>query len=445
MHSDVIKRYSAPVPRYTSYPTAPHFSSAISSADYASWLKALPDGANLSLYFHFPFCHTLCWYCGCNTKAARKYEPVLDYVKALRQEVETVARMLPQRHRVSHIHWGGGSPNTLEPAEILSIGSLIRERFTIAPDAEFAVEIDPRILRDDQVAAFAEAGINRVSVGVQDFDEQVQIAINRQQSFADTKRTIDMFRAHGVRSVNVDLVYGLPHQTRQSVAKTMRQVLDLSPDRIAIFGYAHLPSRLKHQRLIDEKALPGIVERFGQSRRLSRVLAAAGYKSIGLDHYAKPADTLAGDNIRRNFQGYTTDGADALIGFGASSIGQLPQGYVQNAVAAGIYQNMVAHGGLATARGLALSEDDRVRAAVIERLMCDFQFSKSQLRARFGAAAEPVIEEADTLVAADQDGLVAAHSDGFSVTDFGKPFVRSICACFDTYLGRGTAQHALAV
>ena len=446
MIHDLVQRYSGPVPRYTSYPTAPHFSPAIANSQYSEWLKALPDGANLSLYVHIPFCNTMCWYCGCNTKGIRRYDPVVPYVDALLHEIETVSRLAARGKRVTHIHWGGGSPNVLTPEDIRRVGTAIREAFTVAPHAEFAVEIDPRTLTGEQVTAFWDIGVNRVSLGVQDFEEKVQAAINRLQSFDDTKRVLDLFRAHGIGSVNIDLVYGLPHQTRKSVTETILKVLALEPDRIAIFGYAHLPSRLKNQRLIDEKALPGVIERFGQSRRLSRILAASGYKTVGLDHYAKPTDKLADDGIRRNFQGYTTDVSDALIGFGASAIGQLPQGYVQNAVATGVYQTMIGETGLAAVRGVQLSLDDRVRAAAIERLMCTFDFSAKDLAERFGASgAAAVIADAEALVDSDQDGLVKATADGFEMTEFGKPFVRTICACFDVYLGQGKAQHALAV
>ena len=446
MIHDLVQRYSGPVPRYTSYPTAPHFSPAIANSQYSEWLKALPDGANLSLYVHVPFCNTMCWYCGCNTKGIRRYDPVVPYVDALLHEIETVSRLAARGKRVTHIHWGGGSPNVLKPEDIRRVGTAIREAFTVAPHAEFAVEIDPRTLTGEQVTAFWDIGVNRVSLGVQDFEEKVQAAINRLQSFDDTKRVLDLFRAHGIGSVNIDLVYGLPHQTRKSVTETILKVLALEPDRIAIFGYAHLPSRLKNQRLIDEKALPGVIERFGQSRRLSRILAASGYKTVGLDHYAKPTDKLADDGIRRNFQGYTTDVSDALIGFGASAIGQLPQGYVQNAVATGVYQTMIGETGLAAVRGVQLSLDDRVRAAAIERLMCTFDFSAKDLAERFGASgAAAVIADAEALVDSDQDGLVKATADGFEMTEFGKPFVRTICACFDVYLGQGKAQHALAV
>lgn len=445
MNQELVRRYSVPVPRYTSYPTAPHFSANVQASHYFSWLSALPEKARLSLYVHIPFCRAMCWYCGCTTKAVARYEPIASYLDALTHEIENVTALLPMGHRVAHIHWGGGTPNALSAADITRLAAVIRANFHVEEDAEFAVEIDPRGLEAGQVDAFIDAGVNRVSVGVQDFAEDVQAAIGRHQSFDETRRAFELFRAGGVTSINVDLVYGLPHQTRRSVAETMRQVLTLKPDRIAVFGYAHLPSRIRHQRLIDEQALPNVMERYAQSRRLARVLGAAGYEQIGLDHFALPADKLATQTIRRNFQGYTTDPADALVGLGASSIGHFPQGYAQNETVIGEYKDRVMKAGLATARGIALSEEDRVRAFTIERLMCDFEFSAVALKEKFGAAADPVVDEAEALVSTDRDGLVARTPTGFKVTELGKPFVRSICACFDAYLGLGNAKHALAV
>ncbi len=445
MNPEVVRRHAAPVPRYTSYPTAPHFSDRVQAAEYRSWLEALSPEARISLYFHIPYCTQLCWYCGCNTKETHRYEPVAAYMEPLLKEVAHVAALVPRGHRVSHIHWGGGSPNILSAEDIRRLAAATKAAFNYAPGMEFAVEIDPRTLDPEQVTAWAEAGVNRVSLGVQDFEPAVQDAINRQQSYEMTRDAIELFRSKGIPSVNIDLVYGLPHQTRESVARTIQQVLTLKPDRIAIFGYAHLPSRLKHQRLIDDAALPGAVERYGQSRRLARILLAAGYEQIGLDHFSLPSDHLAGDNLKRNFQGYTTDTAEALIGFGASAISQLPQGYAQNAVATGEYDRRVREKGLATARGIALSDDDRVRAYVIERLMCDFSFSAKDLESRFGAAARPVIDEVDSVVEADRDGFVKRNDDGFVITEAGKPFVRTVCACFDTYLGTKAATHAMAV
>jgi oxygen-independent coproporphyrinogen III oxidase len=445
MNPEVVKRYSSPVPRYTSYPTAPHFSDAIGPGQYAQWLAALPAGARLSLYLHIPYCDSLCWYCGCSTKVVQRYAPILAYLPSLTSEIENVSAHVPVDHRVTHMHWGGGSPNILRPDDILALAQAARARFHIADDAEFAVEADPRGLDSTRIAAFAGAGVNRVSIGVQDFNPEVQRAINRLQSFEVTKIAIATLRRHGIQQINVDLVYGLPHQTRQSVETTARKVLELAPSRIAAFGYAHLPQRLKHQRLIDEAALPGIVERFAQANRLAHILTAAGYVRIGLDHYALPDDPLAQGPVNRNFQGYTTDRADALIGLGATAIGRLPDGYVQNCVPVADYQRAVASSGLATARGVQLSEGDRMRGFVIERLMCDLAFPAAELNRRFGVAAAPILEEAQMLLEADQDHLVERDGEAFRITEKGRPFARAIAACFDTYLGMGEARHTAGV
>ncbi len=445
MSPDVVRRYSAPVPRYTSYPTAPHFSEEVGAAQYAKWLAALPAGARLSLYVHIPFCGALCWYCGCSTKAVNRYEPVAHYLATLRAEIESVAARVPANHAAIHMHWGGGSPNILEPDDILALADCMRQRFNVAKSAEFAVEIDPRGLDRDHIAAFAQAGVTRASIGVQDFDERVQTAINRRQSFAATEAAVAALREHGIAAINIDLVYGLPHQTRDSVEDTVKQVLALEPSRIAAFGYAHLPQRLKHQALIDEAALPGTVERFAQSNRLAHLLSAAGYVRVGLDHFARPDDPLARGPVNRNFQGYTTDAADALIGLGASAIGRLPQGYVQNCVSVVEYRRRIAEHGLATVRGFRLSDADRMRGFVIERLMCDLAFPAAELHRRYGAAATPLLAEAQALVEADHDRLIEPDGEAFRVTERGRPFVRAIAACFDSYLGNGEARHSAGV
>jgi oxygen-independent coproporphyrinogen-3 oxidase len=445
MSATLALRYGAPVPRYTSYPTAPHFTGQVGEAESRAWLSGLPDGAQLSLYVHIPFCQTLCWYCGCNTKVVNKYEPIERYLVALDKELNAVAALVPKDHRVTHIHLGGGSPNILKPEHISALAAAMGHRFRIEDDAEFAVEVDPRGLDREHVAAMKAAGVNRVSIGVQDFDAAVQAAINREQSFDTTRQAVAMLREAGIGSINIDLVYGLPHQTRASVARTMEQVLRLEPDRIAIFGYAHLPERIRHQRLIDTAALPDVTDRLGQANRLARILAGAGYVRIGLDHFAKPTDPLARGIVHRNFQGYTTDGADALIGLGASAISRFDAGYTQNAVGITEYQQRIETCGLATAKGVALSHDDRVRAFVIERLMCDLTFSAGSLWERFGDGAGAVIADAETLIASDADGLVERTHDGFRITERGRPFVRSVCACFDAYLDAGEARHSLGV
>jgi oxygen-independent coproporphyrinogen-3 oxidase len=442
---ELAKRYAAPVPRYTSYPTALHFNDRVGPPQARHWLSVLPASSDLSLYFHFPFCRELCWYCACTTSVANDYARVERYVDAIGREIEAVASLVPRSHRVGHIHWGGGSPNILAPREIGRLAELTRSHFHVGAGAEFAVEIDPRDLSRAQVEAFRVAGVNRASIGVQDFDETVQAAINRRQSYETTRVAVSMLRDAGIGSLNIDLVYGLPHQTRASVARTLDQVLTLEPDRIAIFGYAHLPSKIRRQRLIEDSALAGPVDRLGQANRLARALLAAGYVRIGLDHFAKPGDSLAQGGVNRNFQGYTTDACAALIGFGASAISRFAEGYAQNAADIAAYERLVADGGLATARGTALSGDDRVRGYVIERLMCDLAFSAQDVAERFPSIAAPLIAEAEALLAEDRDGLIEATADGFRVTERGRPFVRSIAACFDAYLGGGTDSHSAGV
>jgi len=445
MSQHLAVKYAGAVPRYTSYPTAPHFSSDVTGDTYAAWLEDLPVGQILSLYVHIPFCQSLCWYCGCSTKMVARYGPIQAYVDSLLAEIRSVANRLPDKYKVSHIHWGGGSPNILTPDDIARLSGALRHAFDILDDAEFAVEFDPRYLGEPQVRAFMDAGLTRVSLGVQDFNAEVQKAINRHQSFEMTEHTVRMFREGGVKSVNVDLVYGLPQQSCQSVDNTIEQVLTLAPDRVALFGYAHLPSRITHQRLIDDDTLPGPVERFHQSHRAAQRIVAAGYQRIGLDHFAKPGDPLAECSTKRNFQGYTSDEASVLVGFGATAIGQLPQGYVQNAVPTGDYMRRVGKGELATVRGFELSREDNARGYVINRLMCDLEFSNQSVRDRFSEVSDVLIETARKVLEWDADGLVERTSDGFHVTDRGRPFVRSICAQFDAYLGKGQAQHSTGV
>lgn len=282
--------------------------------------------------------------------------------------------LLPRRHRTAHLHWGGGSPDVLSAADITRLGHTLRQHFAFAAKPEFTVEIDPRLMTAAKAEAMVGIGVNRISIGVQDFDPAVQAAIGRVQSSDVTKTSVDLFRDRGVTSVNVDLVYGLPHQSERSIAQTIARTLALSPDRIAIFGYAHLPSCAANQKMIDAAALPGPVARFAMAAQLTSLLEDAGYRKLGLDHFARQHDSLATLPLNRNFQGYTTDAAETLIGLGASAIGKLPQGYVQNAVAAADYARRIARNGLATARGSELTQDDRLRAHVIERLMCDFSF-----------------------------------------------------------------------
>ncbi len=449
MFDDLVRRYSKPVPRYTSYPTAPHFHPGIDRVTYAEWLRAIPRDTALSLYIHVPFCDRLCWFCGCHTKQVLRYDPIAAYVPVVLREIETVAKLLDGRGRVTALHLGGGSPSMLRRDDLARLASAVRERFTMAEAFEFSIEIDPNDMAPGRYDDLAHVGVTRVSIGVQDFDPRVQAAINRLQSFEQTAAVVEQVRARGVASVNLDVLYGLPYQTLEGLERTVTQTLSLQPDRLALFGYAHVPWLKTHQRMIPEAALPGVLERFAQQAKAAEWIRAAGYDAIGIDHFALPSDTLAqsarGHRLHRNFQGYTTDAAPALIGFGASAIGSLPQGYVQNQVPTGEYTRQVSEHGLATARGIALTREDRMRRWVIERLMCDFTVPLDELMHRFGPPAEDVAAEMLGVAMEDHDGLVDFDREGFVVTEKGRPFVRSIAAAFDSYLGAGKARHSLAV
>jgi oxygen-independent coproporphyrinogen-3 oxidase len=449
MSDELIRRYAKPVPRYTSYPTAPHFHTGITSAVYAEWLAALPPSTPISLYVHVPFCDRLCWFCGCHTKQVLRYDPIAAYLLMVHKELETVGRALQGRGQVVALHLGGGSPSMLKPEDLLAIRTAVNQHFVTADHLEFSIEIDPNDMTEDRYDAFADAGINRISVGVQDFDHKVQVAINRLQSFEQTKAVVDGMRARGVGSVNLDILYGLPHQTVDTIEKTVDLALSMRPDRIALFGYAHVPWMKTHQKMIDEAALPGVAERFRQNQVAAARIRAAGYDSIGIDHFALPEDGLAvaarTGELHRNFQGYTTDQAPALIGIGASAIGSLPQGYVQNVTATGEYLRAVRDNGLAIARGIEFDDEDRIRGWVIERLMCDFAVPVGELTRRFGPEAEPVLEEMRYSALCDGDGLVSFNGTTFAVTERGKPFVRSIASTFDAYLSAGVGRHSIAV
>jgi oxygen-independent coproporphyrinogen-3 oxidase len=449
MRPQLAARLGENVPRYTSYPTAPHFHAGVDADVYRGWLEALESGDEISLYLHIPYCDRLCWFCACHTKQTRQYGPVTAYLRSLHAEIATVASLVSGKGRVRAVHFGGGSPTMLKPGDMMALGTVLRDSFDVLADAEVSVEIDPNDMDEARLDALAQIGMTRASLGVQDFDPKVQKAINREQSFLQTKAVVDGVRSRGVGSVNLDLLYGLPHQTRESVCSTVAQALTLEPDRMALFGYAHVPWFKKHQTMIDEAWLPGPAERFAQSQIAACLMLNAGYETVGFDHFAKPGDALAvasrGGALHRNFQGYTEDRCETLIGLGPSSIGRFRQGYVQNMPSTAEYGRMVASGGLAAVRGIAFSDDDRVRGWVIERLMCDFAFSGREAIARFGKAAVSVIGDAAAIARADQDGLFERSGDVFLVTDSGRPFVRSIAAKFDHYLAVGQARHSAAV
>ncbi|RWA77281.1 MAG: oxygen-independent coproporphyrinogen III oxidase [Mesorhizobium sp.] len=437
------------VPRYTSYPTAPHFHSGVDAVTVRGWLNALENSDEISLYLHIPYCDRLCWFCACHTKQTRHYAPVATFLRSLHREIETVGGLVSGRGRVRAVHFGGGSPTMLKPDDILMLGSALRDRFDFLDDASLSVEIDPSDMDEGRLDAFAAIGMTRASLGVQDFDPNVQKAINREQSFALTKSIVDAVRARGVTSVNLDLLYGLPHQTCESVAATVSQALTLAPDRLALFGYAHVPWFKKHQTMIDEAWLPDSAARLAQSQLAARLIVDAGYEALGLDHFAKPQDTLAvaarGGKIRRNFQGYTEDQCETLIGLGPSAISRFRQGYAQNIIATGEYEKVVNAGQLAVARGIEFSVDDQARAWVIERLMCNFTFSAIELVERFGNVGQRLLCEASRLAIGGAGQLLRLDGENFIVPEQSRPLVRTVAAKFDKYLRSGTARHSVAV
>jgi oxygen-independent coproporphyrinogen III oxidase len=431
------------VPRYTSYPTAPHFSSDVGSETYAGWLAALPAQATLSLYLHVPYCSELCLYCGCTTKAVRQAAPVAAYADLLRAEIDLAGAAIGGR-RVVHLHWGGGTPSILGGSALVDLADRLGRAFDLGHLDEHAIELDPRWLTRDLADALARIGITRVSFGAQDFSPHVQQAIGRIQPFDMVEGAVAMVRAVGIADVNIDLMYGLPKQTVGDVIRSAEAAASLSPSRIALFGYAHVPWFKPHQKLIDTGALPGAAERMAQMHAAAETLEECGYVAIGLDHFAQRQDDLAraarAGTLHRNFQGYTTDIADALVGLGASLIGRLPQGYVQNAPDVASYARAIGAGQFAVVKGIGLSDDDRRRAAIIERLMCDFAVD---LDAHGGVADFAVeIGAVDALAAS---GIIGRNGARIVVSEDGRPFVRLVAAAFDAYLPRNNARHSVAV
>ena len=436
------------VPRYTSYPTAPHFTADVGPSVYAAWLAAVPADAALSLYIHVPYCTEICRYCGCHTKATLRPEPLDAYVEALIGEIGLVAAATAARG-VVHLHWGGGTPSILGPERLARIVQRIAQHFDLSHIAEHAIELDPRQVTRPLADALAVLGVTRASLGVQEFSPHVQEAIGRIQPFETVRAAADALRGAGIARINVDLMYGLPGQSIADVQATVDLVAALHPSRLALFGYAHVPWFKANQKLIDEAALPGAGERIEQARAAAQRLASHGYVPVGLDHFAQADDALAvaarAGRLRRNFQGYTTDPADALIGFGASAIGRLPQGFVQNAVDIAGYTRAVAQGAFATVKGIAVSADDELRGAIIERLMCDLAVDLAALPVA-AAEAAPTFEyeraELDALAAA---GLITIEGSRITVTEEGRPFVRLVAAAFDAYLAQNRSRHSIAV
>ena len=440
--------FAAQVPRYTSYPTAPHFSSDVGPTAYDGWLESLPPQTPLSLYLHIPFCDTLCWFCACNTTVVNNYGPVREYCETLLKELELVASRLGRRHPVMHIHWGGGSPTLLSHEDLQLLTSTIRRYFDVARDAEIAVEIDPRGFNPSLARSLAACGVTRASIGLQDCSRKVQQAINRIQSDEEVGFTVRQLRENGIHHINFDMVYGLPHQTPEGFDRNLDMVLRLHPNRVAVFGYAHVPHFKRHQALIPEEALPGTEQRMALARQAAFTLCAHGYEAVGIDHFALPNDGLAvaahARNLRRNFQGYTTDTSHALIGLGASSIGQLPQGYVQNAATVPRYREAVMAGQLPVAKGHLLTVEDRLRADIIQEIMCYMDVDAGAICARHGFDPGHVDLAIASLGPLAEEDHLAIRGRHISIDPLQRQAARLAAAAFDTYLQQGQARHAPA-
>jgi len=445
---NLLKYLDRRIPRYTSYPTAVQFTSEVGASTYERWLAALPAAEPASIYIHIPFCAELCLYCGCHTTVARRYSPIAAYVDLLEREVALVGN-IAGRHQASHIHWGGGTPTTLTPPDFMRVMAALQANFTITAATDLAVEIDPRTLTREHVAAFASAGITRASVGVQDFESLVQRTVRRVQSFDLTARAVEWLRGAGAKSVNLDLMYGLPYQTVATVAQTAERALALEPERIALFGYAHVPWMKRHQRLIPEHALPASTDRFAQARAAADVLTRAGYHAIGLDHFAKSDDELVrcqrAGKLHRNFQGYTADQSRNLLGFGTSAIGTtLPGGYVQNAADTPSYRDAIRKDCLATKRGYVLTDEDRLRHDIIERLMCDLRVDLEERCALYHRSAGDFATELLQIDDLARDGLVRRTGTKLSVPEPARHFIRAVCAVFDQHLSNDTSRYSQA-
>ena len=431
------------VPRYTSYPTAPHFSKTVGPELYGEWLSKLPRDASLSIYIHVPFCTELCFYCGCHTKAVRKREPVDAYAQQLLDEIALLDRV--GGRKLTHLHWGGGTPSILGPAWLEAIAAKLASRFDLSALKEHAIELDPRRIDRALVRSLAAIGVNRASLGVQDVSPEVQRVIGRVQPFELVERAAEWLREANIANLNIDLMYGLPQQSVRDVARSAELAASLGPQRLALFGYAHVPWFKSHQKLIDQASLPGLAERLEQAQVAGETLIGLGYESVGLDHFALPADELCmaarERRLRRNFQGYTTDNADALIGLGASAIGRMPQGFVQNAPDLAGYSRAVAAGHFPIVKGLTLSDDDRLRSDIIERLMCDLELDLD----RFGGGAAGFAGELAALAPLAEQGLLRIDASRITVTTAGRPYVRIAAAAFDTYLAASQKRHSVAV
>src|SRR5262252_8848783 len=448
----LIRKYGGNGPRYTSYPTADRFVEAFNAEAYGHWLENRNVGGvvrPLALYVHLPFCDTICYYCACNKIITKDHGRSAKYIKHLGREIRLVAARLGEDRAVSQMHWGGGSPTFLSEAELAELIGMIRAQFRLDPAGEYAIEVDPRKVGEEKIALLARLGFNRLSLGVQDIDPEVQKAVHRIQSVDETRQVVVAARRNGFKSVNMDLIYGLPKQTPQSFSRTLEAVVALDPDRIALYSYAHLPAVFKPQRRILDADLPAPEAKLEILVRSIERLRGAGYVYIGMDHFAKPGDDLAvaqrQGRLTRNFQGYSSTGDADIAGLGVSAIGKLGAAYSQNVKDLDEYYLQLDGGRLPVMRGIELTPDDLARRAVIQALACHFEVSKEAISiAHLVDFDRTFAEELAELKEMERESLVALDGEWITVTPRGRLLVRAVCAVFDRYLrsGRGRARYS---
>jgi len=441
-----VLRFSKPGPRYTSYPTAPVWSEAVGPEDAVRALERAAERADepLSLYVHLPFCVRRCLFCGCTVEITRQQDRVTRYLDALEQEIERVSRHLGERRTVHQLHWGGGTPTHLSSPELVRVFRMLADRFRLTPEAEVSIEIHPHVTTDEQLDTLFELGFNRISMGVQDTDPGVQAAVHRDQTVADTERCVERCREHGVDGVNLDLMYGLPLQTEATFAATLDTVAALRPDRLAIYGYAHVPWLKKAQAVLERTGLPGPVERARLFALAVDRLAAEGYEVIGLDHFALPEDALTralrAGTLERNFMGYAAlpDGSRLgdMVAFGASAIGDVGGAFLHNGRGTKDYQAAIRSGSLATRRGHVRSADDDLRRAVIQSLMCRMRLDLDELELQLARDVPDFEHEFEELRAFETEGFCTVHSRRVDVLPRGRLFLRHLAMLFDAYLER---------
>ena len=424
------------IPRYTSYPTAPNFNDKINNDTYESWLKKLDKNKKISLYIHIPFCSSLCYFCACNTSVVNKYKPIENYVNLLLREIEILGEKLESKFNVSHIHFGGGTPSILKGAELWLIMQSIKKRFNILKDCKIAMEIDPRFFKQNLTIILNDCGFDRISIGVQDFSRKVQTLINRGQSFEITEETINHLRENNISNINIDLIYGLPKQTVRTFTDTLEKISILRPERISAFGYAHVPWMKKHQRLIKAKPLDN-ENRLKFYSLASNYFLSNGYEPFGIDHFAVKSSSiiqnLKNRKLHRNFQGYTEDDAEVLIGIGASSISSLPNGYVQNITQITDYIRALKKNKLPISRGYELKTEDKIYSIVIKELMCYLNVDLKQVTKKFSKDINLFSSNIKKLKPFIDAGYVEFQNFVLSIKPEARPLVRIICSVFDQY------------